>query len=95
VPATVVNVKHEKCDEYCGRPTVYGNPFRIGKDGTRIDVIIKYIDYFFDRLEKDPWFKKKIFELKDKKLGCWCAPELCHCDVIAEYLNHYAPVQPN
>ena len=84
---TVVNVKYEKYDVFCGRPSIYGNPFRIGKDGTRVDVIIKYIDYFFDRLAQDLWFKRKIFELKDKKLGCYCAPNLCHCSVIACYLN--------
>ena len=100
MPTTVVNIKHEKCDVYCGRPSLYGNPFRVGKDGTRVDVILKYIDYFFERMRDDPVFKKKILELKDKKLGCYCAPETCHCDVIAEYLNiypyydaYYEPVQ--
>jgi hypothetical protein len=23
-------------------------------------------------------------ELKDKTLGCWCKPELCHDDILAQ-----------
>lgn len=89
----VVNVRHEKADVYCGRPSIYGNPYFVGKDGTRMDVIFLYIDYFFNRLQHDPHFKKKIHELKDKKIGCWCHPEPCHLHVIAEYLNNYGPTK--
>lgn len=87
---TVVNIRHEKADVYCGRSTIYGNPYQIRRDGDRIEVISKYIDYFIDRLHRDPNFKQKIFELKDKRIGCWCHPLLCHLDVIAFYLDNYA-----
>ena len=90
---TVVNIRKSKSDCYCGRGTIYGNPFKIGRDGTRLDVITKYIDYFFDKLEKDPVFRQRILELKDKKIGCWCHPDLCHLHVIAEYLNNYVSLQ--
>lgn len=26
-------------------------------------------------------------ELKDKILGCWCAPKLCHGHVLVELIN--------
>jgi hypothetical protein len=41
----IVNVKDEKCDIYIGRGTKYGNPFKIGRDGTREEVIQKYEEY--------------------------------------------------
>lgn len=66
--ATVDNIKKETADIYCGRPTIYSNPFKIGQDGAREEVISKYIDYFVDRIANDPWFKSQILKLKDKKL---------------------------
>lgn len=67
MPTTVVNVRNEKADIYCGRPSIYGNPFEIGRDGTRNEVIVKYIDYFIDRISKDTWFREEILKLKNKK----------------------------
>jgi hypothetical protein len=89
VPTTVVNVRTAKPGTYifCGRPTIYGNPFRLRVDGTREEVIVKYIDYFFDRMQQDAKFKEKIEGLRGNVLGCYCVPLLCHCSVIAEYLN--------
>ena len=41
----VVNVRKEGHDVYIGRGSMWGNPFRIGPDGTRIEVIKKYEKY--------------------------------------------------
>ena len=41
----VVNLKHEPYDVYIGRPSVWGNPFRIGKDGDRPTMIRKYAQW--------------------------------------------------
>lgn len=91
MPTTIVNVRvaDPETYEYCGRPTIFGNPFRVGKDGTRIEVIAKYIDYFFDRIQRDRDFKKRVISLKGKRIGCWCSPELCHLHVIATYLDEF------
>jgi hypothetical protein len=87
VPTTVVNIKTTKrYDEYIGRGTIYGNPYIIGKDGTREEVIKKYSDYFYKKLRND-WFRNKVLSLKNKSLGCWCKPLKCHGDVIVEYVN--------
>lgn len=85
---TVVNIKHHKCDVYIGRGSSFGNPFRIGDDGDRVQVLAKYRTYFNRRLT-DPKFRDRILSLKDKVLGCWCKPLLCHGDVIIEYLERY------
>jgi hypothetical protein len=43
-------------------------------------------------LASDAEFKRRIHELKGKTLGCFCKPEACHGDVIAEYLNNLQDV---
>ena len=83
----IVHCKKDKYDVYIGRPTDFGNPFSIGKDGTREEVIEKYKQYFYDRLKSDKIFKFKIKRLKNKILACWCSPLACHGDIIAEYLK--------
>lgn len=82
----VVHCKKEKYDVYIGRPSIFGNPFTIGKDGTREEVILKYKTYFYKKL-MDMKFWNAIQELKGKILGCWCSPNACHGDTIKEYLE--------
>ena len=79
----VVHCKKSKYDVYCGRPSKWGNCFEIGKDGNRKQVIEKYRKW----LAHNPELLKDIKELKGKVLGCWCAPLLCHCEVLAELAN--------
>lgn len=70
---------------YCGRPATYGNPWVIGKDGTRAEVIARYREWF---LSRSPLFKQiAIRELKGKVLICWCVPLPCHCNFLCEYVN--------
>jgi len=76
----VVNRKKEPFDVYIGRPSKWGNPFKIGKNGTREEVIIKYRKW----LLSNPELLKQLPELCGKTLGCWCKPKPCHGDVIKE-----------
>ena len=77
----VVHCKKEPYDVYIGRPSKWGNPFSIGKDGSREDVIRKYEEYLLGR----PDLMKALPELKGKVLGCWCKPKACHGDVLVKY----------
>ena len=43
----VVHCKHAKYDVYIGRPSPWGNPFEIGKDGNRQEVVEKYATWIF------------------------------------------------
>ena len=81
----VVNKRKEPYDVYIGRPSIFGNPLKIGVDGNREEVVRKYKDYFYGRLENDEEFKTKVLGLKGKTLGCYCKPLPCHGDVIVEY----------
>ena len=60
------------------RPTKLGNPFVIGPDGTREEVLAKYEAYVRGR----PDLMERIRELRGKDLLCWCAPLPCHGDII-------------
>jgi hypothetical protein len=79
----VVHCKREAYDVYIGRPSKWGNPFTIGKDGTREQVIAKYREW----LKSQPALMAALPELRGKILGCWCAPHPCHGDVLAELAN--------
>lgn len=91
IPVKTTKVVNRDCgdafDVYIGRRGPWGNPFIIGKDGERNDVIEKYKKYFYETLINDPSRKDAIMELKGLRLGCHCKPHACHGDVIAEYLN--------
>lgn len=84
---TIVNKYKDEFDIYIGRPTIYGNPYEIGKDGTREEVVSKYREYFLERMEIDLLFRTSILAVSGKRLGCFCKPRACHGDVICEYLN--------
>jgi uncharacterized protein DUF4326 len=86
---TVVNLKTNPTSGavYIGRPSPFGNPFVIGPDGDRADVILKFRDYFHERLRIDPDWKKKVEGLRGKTLSCFCAPLSCHGEIIEEWLT--------
>lgn len=97
----VVNIRKDKYDvKICRTPDhkippvpqegCLGNPFFLknkNDDKERIEVLKKYREYFYKRIEEDLEFKAYILTLKGKKLACFCAPKPCHGDVIVEYLN--------
>lgn len=62
------------------RGTPWGNPFILDDDGDRDAVIGSYRDHY---LPHKPSLLSRLEELKGKALGCWCAPEACHGDVLA------------
>ena len=80
---TVVHCKKAPFDIYIGRPSVWGNPFKIGRDGTRSGVIEKFETY----ARHNPIIQARLHELQGKTLGCWCKPLTCHGDVYIKLLN--------
>ena len=81
----VVHCKHSIYDIYIGRPSVWGNPFEIGQDGTREEVIEKYRQWLLTQ----PNLMLNLHLLKGKRLGCWCKPKACHGDVLKELCENY------
>ena len=78
---------------YCGRPKSLSNPYEIGKDGDRDEVIEKFKELADEEpsiLNKE--IKRLIRFVRQTKprvvvLGCHCKPLRCHCDVIKEMLD--------
>ena len=81
----VVHCKRDKFDVYIGRPSKWGNPYVIGRDGDRAEVIRKYEQYLIGN--KD--LMNSLHELRSKVLGCWCSPQACHGDVLLKLINQY------
>lgn len=92
-PTRVVNIaKGEPYDVYIGRSCknsdgYFGNPFVIGQNGDRADVIKKFERYFAERIGSDPEYRHRVLELQGKRLGCYCKPLACHGDIIAEWVD--------
>lgn len=68
---------------YIGRPSKWGNPFILGIDGNRAEVVAKYARW----IQTQPQLLADLPELKGKHLMCWCAPAACHGDVLLALAN--------
>jgi len=68
---------------YVGRPSKWGNPFVIGRDGSRDEVIARYRAW----IVRQPALMAALPELRAKSLICWCSPNRCHADVLIELAN--------
>lgn len=81
----VVHCKKSHYDIYIGRPSIWGNCFEIGKDGTREEVIEKYENW----IRQQPDLLAKLCSLKGKTLGCWCKPKKCHGDILIKLVKEF------
>lgn len=82
----VVNIKNEQCDVYIGRGSKWGNPFKMKNNSLeeRHRVISEYYQWILEQKH----LLDELDELDGKKLGCYCAPELCHGDVLVYLLKN-------
>ncbi|MFF9803068.1 DUF4326 domain-containing protein [Streptomyces rochei] len=60
-------------------PFAYDTPVK-RRDGTRAEVMAKYRAYLLER----PGLLELVPPLRGKALACWCAPQSCHAEVLAE-----------
>lgn len=90
MPTTVVNKHHEAFDVYIGRGSVWGNPFRLapGADDAARNLVVEQYE---EHLLAHPELMARLPELRDKRLGCFCAPKACHGDVLKRYAERTAP----
>lgn len=61
----------------------WANPFKVGDDGTREQVIQAYREW----VKHQPELMNALEELRGKILFCWCCPEACHGHVLVEMLE--------
>lgn len=81
---------------YVGRGSVLGNPFVVGRDGSREEVIAKYRVWLWDKiqlremkvLDALKWILvRERHERRVIKLACYCKPNACHGDVIVKAIR--------
>ena len=99
----VIHIKDKELDGanfssnevYIGRPnntyygaSIWGNPFVIGKDGNREEVIDKYEDYIMSD-EMWPTVQANLHTLRGKNLVCYCKPLACHGDVLIKLVDRF------
>lgn len=87
----VVNKSQKPYDIYIGRPSKWGNIWSHEegtlakfKVETRAEAIHKYEEWIRSQPEIISSIKH---ELKNKVLGCFCSPKLCHGHVLAWIAN--------
>lgn len=71
---------------YVGRPSPLGNPYRLGKDGNRAEVLQKYREWLYRQItENNQTVLHALSNLNENDvLLCYCKPLACHADVINE-----------
>lgn len=95
----VVHRKKEKYDVLIDRTTKWGNPFThlpiedtkaLFQVKTRKEAIESYRKWITEGEGRH--LLNYLHELKDKTLGCWCKPDSCHGDVLAELVDNAYPI---
>ena len=91
----LVNIRTTSCDVYIGRGSPWGNPFSFLKHSTAVVVVkdrneaVECFDLWlqgeaFTELlqEQRAYILQHVKELKGRTLGCYCAPDRCHGEVL-------------
>ncbi len=84
----IVNLKHEPDAVARGavridRRTRWGNPYRIGPDGTRDEVIARYRAHLWRRIRSGEIALADLAAIDGRVYACWCHPRPCHGTVLA------------
>jgi hypothetical protein len=95
---TVVNKRYHRGEGvYVGRPSLLGNPFRIGEHGTRKEVVAKYRVWLWRQIQQQGPVYRELLCLAeaarqdDLYLICWCKQPGrqtdCHGDILKSALT--------
>ena len=96
VICSVVHCKKAPYDIYIGRPSKWGNIFTHIQDGislakyvvgSRDEAVESYREWITNGEGKH--LLKDLPELKNKIIGCWCKPQSCHGDILAELVSKH------
>lgn len=102
----VTNVRRVKDGEYIGRAmpgragSPLGNPYKIGPDGDREQVIYQYREWLEVQVYINNAVRSELRRLvdlarrRDVTLLCWCAPLPCHGDVVKEFIEQALSERP-
>jgi len=89
--------RYQGCGVYVGRPSLLGNPYVIGKDGDKGEVIRKYRVWLWQQIQQRTLVYRELQRLAeiarkgDVHLICWCKqPDhevACHGDILKLAIN--------
>ena len=78
---------------YVSRPSVLGNPYALGRDGSREQVIAQYRRWLWAQLQapgsaQERELRRLLAQARSGELEllCWCAPLPCHAEVVRSAL---------
>lgn len=90
--------------KYVGRPTAWGNIWRVGSNeithGMTINIpnrrvaVMMYYAQIKELAESNPeGFKQMIAPLVGKDICCWCRlDEICHADILLFFANRFEQI---
>jgi hypothetical protein len=94
---------HSRAAVNVARPGRWGNPFVVGKHGTRAECVDLYTKllagYLCISVDRDTveaqrtsraFVKRNLWRLRGKNLACWCRGKPCHADVLHKIANKKA-----
>jgi hypothetical protein len=93
---TVVNVYHledgwQEDPQYVyigragqGEAGPWGNPYRLLPGNARGTTLERYRQWLLNRLYDEPDFREEVAGLHGKTLVCFCKPQTCHGDILAD-----------
>jgi hypothetical protein len=78
---------------YVGRPSPLGNPYLLGRDGNREEVIAQYRRWYWAQLQspgspQERELRRLLAQAQSGELEllCWCAPLPCRAEVVRSAL---------
>jgi len=79
---------------YVGRPTIFGNPYKSGRDGTRDEACDKYMRHLRHQWKVNHQVRATLTDIADRSeageriaLQCYCSPRRCHANEIEKAVN--------
>jgi hypothetical protein len=78
---------------YIGRPSIWGNPYVIGRDGTRDEVVSLYAKWLKKALAKQEMLDEFLELASSPGLVCFCLPKRCHGNALIEEMKRRRLVQ--
>jgi hypothetical protein len=90
MPADVVYIgrdvpSHFLPDAVAAMAKGWGNPFKLEYESelARARCLLRYLDHMIDEMRKHEELRKQVYRLREKRLLCWCSPQLCHGHFLA------------
>ena len=73
---------------YVGRPTIWGNPFRVSPNMPALEAKRRYAVYIYAKVKGNREWRTEFEKLRGHDLACWCPlDQPCHADVLIELLD--------